>query len=156
MSVTFDDTEAPRLTRVACAAFSPAASLDLWAPRAGFGSLRPPPLHLSGSAYGRPRSGLLDALSGEPLRISSRSEEAIGYDGAGYAQAALRRHGSKSRTDLLERLRALGPMGRLARVAELRDAAIDVATMRLRRAHPDWSEHQLEREARRSLLYAGT
>lgn len=53
---------------------------------------------------------------------------------------------------LLERLRALGPMGRLARVAELRDAAIGVATMRLRRAHPDWSEQRVRIELAKSWL----
>lgn len=44
---------------------------------------------------------------------------------------------------LLERLRALGPMGRLARVAELRSAALMTASLRLRKERPEWSDDRI-------------
>ncbi|MCA9619669.1 MAG: hypothetical protein KC731_11605 [Myxococcales bacterium] len=53
---------------------------------------------------------------------------------------------------LLERLRALGAKGRLARVAELRDATIGVATLRLRKEHPTWSEHRIRVELAKTWL----
>jgi hypothetical protein len=53
---------------------------------------------------------------------------------------------------LLERLRALGPMGRLARVAELREAVVETAALRLRREHPDWSERRARIELARTWL----
>lgn len=53
---------------------------------------------------------------------------------------------------LLERLRALGPIGRLARVAELRDATLGIATLRMRADHPDWPKHRLRVELARTWL----
>lgn len=48
------------------------------------------------------------------------------------------------------------PAQKLQMVADLYHAGIRLKMAGLRMTHPDWSEHQLEREARQSLLYAGT
>lgn len=48
------------------------------------------------------------------------------------------------------------PAEKLERVAELYHAGIELKAAGLRLAHPDWPAERLEREARRSLLYAGT
>ena len=53
---------------------------------------------------------------------------------------------------LLERLRAIGTMGRLARVAQLREATLGSAALRLRKQHPDWSEHRVRVELARTWL----
>jgi hypothetical protein len=53
---------------------------------------------------------------------------------------------------LLERLRELGPTGRLARVAELREAALGTAMLRMRADHPDWPEHRIVVELARTWL----
>jgi hypothetical protein len=53
---------------------------------------------------------------------------------------------------LTERLRALGPTGRLARVAELRDASIQLASLRLKRENPGWSDHRIRIELARTWL----
>ena len=48
------------------------------------------------------------------------------------------------------------PAQKLQMVADLYQAGIQLKAAGLRIKHPDWTEAQLEREARRSLLYAGT
>ena len=48
------------------------------------------------------------------------------------------------------------PEQKLQRVAQLYEAGIQLKAAGLRLAHPDWPAERLEREARRSLLYAGT
>ena len=56
----------------------------------------------------------------------------------------------------LEGFRRMTPAQKLEMVAALYRAGIELKMAGLRSAHPEWSEQQLEREARRSLLYAGT
>ena len=56
----------------------------------------------------------------------------------------------------LEGLRRMTPAQKLRMVAELYEAGIKLRAAGLRLTHPDWPEERLEREARRSLLYAGT
>ncbi len=48
------------------------------------------------------------------------------------------------------------PAQKLQMVADLYYAGIRLKAAGLRATHPDWSDAQLEREARRSLLHAGT
>ncbi len=48
------------------------------------------------------------------------------------------------------------PAQKLQMVADLYHAGIQLKAAGLRLAHPDWSDERLDREARRSLLYAGT
>jgi hypothetical protein len=56
----------------------------------------------------------------------------------------------------IEAFRRMTPAQKLERVAELYEAGIQLKAAGLRLAHPDWPQERLEREARRSLLYAGT
>ena len=56
----------------------------------------------------------------------------------------------------LEGFRRMTPAQKLQMVADLYHAGIRLKVGGLRLAHPDWAEDRLEREARRSLLYAGT
>lgn len=56
----------------------------------------------------------------------------------------------------VEGFRRMSPARKLQMVCSLYAAGIRLKAAGLRLAHPDWSEEQLEREARRSLLYAGT
>lgn len=56
----------------------------------------------------------------------------------------------------VEGFRRMTPAQKLQMVAGLYNAGIRLRMAGLREAHPDWTEEQLEREARRSLLYAGT
>jgi hypothetical protein len=56
----------------------------------------------------------------------------------------------------IEGFRLMTPAQKLQMVADLYQAGIRLKAAGLRSAHPDWSEEQLEQEARRSLLYAGT
>ena len=56
----------------------------------------------------------------------------------------------------LEGLRRMTPAQKLRMLAELYHAGIRLRAAGLRVAHPDWSQERLEREARRSLLHAGT
>ncbi len=56
----------------------------------------------------------------------------------------------------IERLRRMTPAQKLERVAELYETEIRQRMAGLRLTHPDWSNERLEREARRSLLYAST
>ena len=56
----------------------------------------------------------------------------------------------------LEGFRRMSPAQKLRLVADLYAAGIRLKAAGLRLAHPHWSEEQAQREARRSLLYAGT
>ena len=56
----------------------------------------------------------------------------------------------------LEAFRRMTPAQKLERVAQLYHAGIQLKAAGLRLQHPDWPQDQLEREARRSLLHAGT
>lgn len=56
----------------------------------------------------------------------------------------------------LEALKRATPAQKLAAVAALYEAGIQLRMAGLRMTHPDWSDERLEREARRSLMYAGT
>ena len=56
----------------------------------------------------------------------------------------------------LEGFRRMTPAQKLRMVADLYHAGIRLRMEGLRMAHPQWTEERLEREARRSLLYAGT
>jgi len=56
----------------------------------------------------------------------------------------------------IEGLRRMTPAQKLKMVAELYETGIRLRMAGLRLAHPDWPDERLEREARRSLLYAGT
>jgi Rv0078B-related antitoxin len=56
----------------------------------------------------------------------------------------------------LEALRRATPAQKLATVAALYEAGIRLRVAGLRMTHPDWSDEQLDFEARRSLRHAGT
>ena len=56
----------------------------------------------------------------------------------------------------IEGFRRMTPAAKLQMVADLYHAGIRLRMAGLRLAHPDWPDERLEREARRSLLYAGT
>jgi hypothetical protein len=56
----------------------------------------------------------------------------------------------------IEGFRRMTPAEKLQRVADLYETGIQLRMAGLRLAHPDWPEERLEREARRSLLHAGT
>lgn len=56
----------------------------------------------------------------------------------------------------LEGFRRMTPEEKLRAVCELYQAGIQLRMAGLRMQHPEWAEERLEREARRSLLYAGT
>ena len=56
----------------------------------------------------------------------------------------------------LEGFRRMTPAQKLRMVADLYEAGIRLRMAGLRATHPDWPDERLEREARRSLLYAGT
>jgi hypothetical protein len=56
----------------------------------------------------------------------------------------------------IEGFRRMTPADKLRLVGELYAAGIRLRVAGLRMAHPDWPDERLEREARRSLLYAGT
>lgn len=56
----------------------------------------------------------------------------------------------------IEGFRRMTPAQKLQMVADLYHTGIRLKMAGLRMAHPDWTEEKLDREARRSLLYAGT
>jgi hypothetical protein len=56
----------------------------------------------------------------------------------------------------IEGFRRMTPAQKLHMVADLYHAGIGLKSAGLRLAHPDWPAERIEREARRSLLYAGT
>jgi hypothetical protein len=56
----------------------------------------------------------------------------------------------------IEGFRRMTPAEKLQMVADLYHAGIRLRMAGLRLQHPDWPDERLEREARRSLLYAGT
>ena len=56
----------------------------------------------------------------------------------------------------IEGFRRMTPAQKLQMVADLHATGIQLRIAGLRMTHPDWSEERMEREARRSLLYAGT
>jgi hypothetical protein len=56
----------------------------------------------------------------------------------------------------LEGFKRMTPAQKLRMVADLYESGIRLRVAGLRDAHPDWPEERLDREARRSLLYAGT
>ncbi len=56
----------------------------------------------------------------------------------------------------LEAFRRMTPAQKLRMLADLYDTGIRLRMAGLRMMHPDWPDERLEREARRSLLYAGT
>jgi len=56
----------------------------------------------------------------------------------------------------IEGFRRMTPAQKLKMVADLYETGIRLRMAGLRLAHPDWPDKRLEREARRSLLYAGT
>jgi hypothetical protein len=55
-----------------------------------------------------------------------------------------------------EGFRRMSPAKKLQMIADLYRAGIRLRAAGLRLKHPDWTQEQLEREARRSLLHAGT
>ena len=56
----------------------------------------------------------------------------------------------------VEGFRRMTPADKLRMVADLYETGIRLRVAGLRMTHPDWPDDRLEREARRSLLYAGT
>ena len=50
----------------------------------------------------------------------------------------------------------MSPAQKLRMLADLYHTGIRLRMAGLRMTHPDWPDERLEREARRSLLYAGT
>ncbi len=56
----------------------------------------------------------------------------------------------------IEGFKRLTPAEKLRMVAEMYETGIRLRMAGLRVTHPDWSDERLEREVRRSLLYAGT
>ena len=56
----------------------------------------------------------------------------------------------------IEGFRRMTPAQKLEMVCDLYETGIQLRIAGLRMKHPDWSLERLDREARRSLLYAGT
>ena len=56
----------------------------------------------------------------------------------------------------VEGFRRMSPAQKLRMVADMYNAGIQLKAAGLRLKHPDWPEHRLVFEARRSLLFAGT
>ncbi len=56
----------------------------------------------------------------------------------------------------IEGFRRMTPAEKLKMVADLYETGIRLRMAGLRLEHPDWPDERLAREARRSLLYAGT
>lgn len=56
----------------------------------------------------------------------------------------------------IEGFRRMSPAEKLQMVADLYVAGIRLKAAGLRMAHPEWPQERLDREARTSLLYAGT
>ncbi len=56
----------------------------------------------------------------------------------------------------IEGFRRMTPAQKLHMVEALYATGIQLRIAGLRMAHSDWSDERLDREARRSLLYAGT
>jgi hypothetical protein len=56
----------------------------------------------------------------------------------------------------LEGFKRMTPAEKIRMVEQLHYTGIRLRMVGLRTQHPDWTEQQLELEARRSLLYAGT
>jgi hypothetical protein len=56
----------------------------------------------------------------------------------------------------LEGLKRATPAQKLEMAAALYEAGIRLRMAGLRMTHPDWSDEQLDHEARRSLRHAGT
>lgn len=56
----------------------------------------------------------------------------------------------------LEALKRATPAEKIEAVAALYHAGIRLRMAGLRMTHPDWTDEQLEHEARRSLRHAGT
>ena len=56
----------------------------------------------------------------------------------------------------LEALKRATPAQKLEMVAALYEAGIRLRMAGLRMTHPEWTDDQLEHEARRSLRHAGT
>lgn len=56
----------------------------------------------------------------------------------------------------IEGFRRMTPAQKLQMVADLYHAGIRLKVAGLRATHPNWTDEQLEQEARRSLLHAGT
>jgi hypothetical protein len=56
----------------------------------------------------------------------------------------------------IDGFRRMSPAQKLRMVAELNEAGIQLCVAGLRMTHPERPIEELEREARRSLLYAGT
>lgn len=56
----------------------------------------------------------------------------------------------------IEGYRRMSPAEKIRRVEELYVMGIQLRIAGLRMMHPDWTDEQLDREARRGLLYAGT
>lgn len=56
----------------------------------------------------------------------------------------------------LEAFKRMTPAQKLRMVADLYETGIRLRMAGLRMTHPEWPDERLEREARRSLLYAGT
>jgi hypothetical protein len=56
----------------------------------------------------------------------------------------------------VEGFRRMSPADKLHMVCALYEAGIRLRVAGLRMTHPEWSDERLAREARRSLLHAGT
>jgi hypothetical protein len=56
----------------------------------------------------------------------------------------------------IEGFKRMSPAQKLQMVSDLYAAGIQLRVAGLRSVHPDWSPEQLEFEARRSFLHAGT
>ena len=56
----------------------------------------------------------------------------------------------------IEGFRRMSPARKLQMAADLYFAGIRLRVAGLRLSHPEWTEDELQRHARRSLLYAGT
>ncbi len=56
----------------------------------------------------------------------------------------------------VEGFRRMSPAQKLQMVADLYHAGIQLKAAGLRMTHPEWPEERLDREARMSLLYAGS
>lgn len=56
----------------------------------------------------------------------------------------------------IARLRAATPAEKFAQIAAMRDNAVELQKIGLRMRHPEWSEAEIESEARLRIMYART
>lgn len=81
---------------------------------------------------------------------------AAGYDVRRMKKDLFPEHAEAIHPLQVEGFRHMSPARKLQMAADLYAAGIRLRAAGLRLAHPDWPEEKLQRQARRSLLHAGT